>query len=160
MTTPVRSMLLQGSGLQSWVCDGLPALQRAHGDCLEAGLRSSFADSLALDEAVKKGHEEENRWDYLLGHRDSGHVIGLEPHSAKNQEVSTVIAKRKRAIEQLRDHVRDGKRVAAWYWVASGDVEFSPFEKKKLLLDQNGITFVGKKLLRKHLPAVTPQSRS
>jgi len=119
-------------------------------------VRAAFGDSLALDDAMLAGHEQENRWDYLLGHTSSGAVVGLEPHSAKQDQVSTVVNKRKAAKDQLQDHLRPGQTVSRWYWVASGDVFFADTDRVRFQLDQNGIEFVGKRLLLKHLP--TPPS--
>lgn len=115
-------------------------------------MRAAFGDSLALDDAMLAGHEQENRWDYLLGHTASGAVVGLEPHSAKQDQISTVVNKRRAAKEQLEDHLRPGQMVSRWYWVASGDVHFADTERLRFQLDQNGIEFIGKRLLPKHLP--------
>lgn len=150
--TPVRNALHENSALLPLVADGLGALKNAHRDYLDSGIRQAFADSLDLDEAVKDGHEQENRWDYLLGHTPSGEVIAIEPHSAKQDEITTVINKRIAAQEHLKDHLRAGARVTRWLWVASGKVHFANTEKTKLRLDQNGIQFVGKKVAAKHLP--------
>jgi len=157
---PVRAMLLPQSSLLPAVREGLQALENAHRPYVDDELRGTFADSLDLDTALQPGREQENRWDYLLGHEPSGAVVGLEPHSAKNDEVSTVIAKRRCALDQLKGHVKTGAKVAAWFWVASGKVDFLPMDKKVLLLDQNGITFVGKKLLGKHLTKLPPSQLS
>lgn len=158
--TPLRRALLRSSSLQSVIADGMGAVRAAHRHHFEEEIRSKFADSLELDEAVLKGHEQENRWDYLLGHEPSGEVIGVEPHSAKQDEISTVIAKRAAALEHLRAHLCDGARVTKWLWVASGKVHFANTEKAKLRLDQNGIEFVGKAVCIKHLPTTSlgPQS--
>jgi hypothetical protein len=67
-----------------------------------------------------------------------------------------VIAKRQAALVQLREHLREGKSVSEWFWVASGRVDFLDIEKARYRLDQNGIKFVGKKLLKKHLPSTQP----
>ena len=157
--TPVRAALQQESALHSAVANGLDAIERAHKDYIEDALRSQFADSLALDDALHAGHEQENRWDYLLGHKPSQQVVGLEPHSAHSDQISTVIKKRTAALRQLQDHLASGMRVAAWYWVASGKVDFQPLEKVTLRLAQEGITFVGTRLRSKHvqsLPAKAP----
>lgn len=82
--TPVRSALVETSELFHSVADGLGALSAAHRDLFDREVRASFADSLDLDEAMKRGREEENRWDYLLGHEASGEVVAVEPHSAKD----------------------------------------------------------------------------
>ena len=110
-----------------------------------------FADSLDIDEAFKEGREQENRWDYLLGHEPGKQVVAVEPHSASTSEVTTVINKRLAARQQLRDHLRDGVDVKIWLWVASGKVRFVPMEKAMFRLAQNGIEFVGRKITNKHL---------
>ncbi len=155
MTTPVRAALIAGSPLQRAVKDGAQALERDHRRLIAEEIRASFADSIDLDKALQQGHEEENRWDYLLGHEASQKVIGLEPHTASNHEISTVIKKRRAAIEQLRGHLKPGSSVAQWFWVASGKVDFVPIEKATLHLAQNGITFVGKALHEKHLSSAS-----
>lgn len=150
--TPLRAALMAKSSLHPSVQDGLGAVLNAHRNYFEKSTRTSFADSIDFDAAMKEGHEQENRWDYLLGHISSGRIVAIEPHSAKQDELSTVIAKRKAANIHLRDHVKEGVRVAKWLWVASGKVQFADTEKARRLLDQNGIEFVGGKVLEKHLP--------
>lgn len=132
----------------------MDAVKKPHRDYFDGAIRSAFADSLELDEAVRSKHEQDNRWDYLLGHSPSDEVIAVEPHSAKQDEITTVIRKRKAALEHLAEHLRDGARISRWLWVASGRVQFAKTEKAKLLLDQNGIELVGTKVLAKHLPTV------
>jgi hypothetical protein len=161
-TTPIRTALLPESALQKLVQDGLGGVDNAHRAYIDDELRTAFADSLALDDAMLPGREEEHRWDYLLGHAASGSVIGLEPHSAKQDQVSTVVKKREAAREQLKGHLRPGQSVSRWCWVASGDVHFANTERVRFQLDQNGIDFVGKRLLPKHLPSTsttTPKKR-
>lgn len=151
--TPIRAALVPGSSLLPLVEDGITALRKDRQRIAESA-RDAFADSLALDEALKPGHEQDNRWDYLLGHLSSGQVVGLEPHSASTNEISRVIQKKKAAQDQLRSHLKTGTTVAHWFWVASGRVDFVPFDKAKLRLDNDGITFVGKELLSKHLAEI------
>lgn len=157
--TPVRVALVVDSPLQALVVDGLGAVKAAHREYFEVAIRTAFADSLDLDHALRPGREQENRWDYLLGHSSSGGVVAVEPHSAKHDEISTVIKKRSAAKEQLNGHMRDGVRIVKWLWVASGKVHFADTEKVRRLLDQNGIEFVGTKVAGKHLP-ITPVHRS
>lgn len=151
-TTILRGALKEGSGLLPEVKDGMGAVKNSHRDYFDPAIRQTFADSLELDEAVKVGHEQENRWDYLLGHQTSGQLIAVEPHSAKQDEITTVIKKRSAARDQLKDHLRDGTRIAKWLWVASGKVHFANTEKTILRLSQNGIEFVGTRVAAKHLP--------
>lgn len=153
MTTPIRLRLVAGSALGPLVKNGLQAVERGHvRDLIEDTARTSFEDSLDLDAALQEEYPEDARWDYLLGHAASGNVVALEPHSAKNDQISAVVQKRKAARAQLRDHMKDGSTISHWYWVASGRVDFAPTEKAIRVLEQNGITFVGRKLLPKHLP--------
>jgi hypothetical protein len=156
VTTPIRAALVATSFLRPLVKDGVQALKEKDRPFIDGEIRASFADSLALDAAFEKGHEQEHRWDYLLGHGESDKVFGFEPHTARNDQTSRVIRKRQEAMVQLRGHLRDGVRVADWFWVASGKVDFLPMEKAVLQLDQNGITFVGKGLLQKHLKRHLP----
>jgi hypothetical protein len=149
--TPVRAALRPDSSLRENVKDGLGAVIIAHHNYFDVDVRSSFADSLDIDGALKKGREQENRWDYLLGHGPSKKVIGVEPHSAENREIETVINKLVAARRQLQDHLCDGKFVAKWIWVASGKVHFAPMEKATLRLAQNGIKFVGRRIMNKDL---------
>lgn len=148
----MRRALRNDSALLPSVTDGLGAVKNAHRDFFDNAIRSTFADSLDLDEALKQGHEQESRWDYLLGHKPSGEIVAVEPHSAKQDEITSVINKRSAAREQLEGHLREGSRVTKWLWVASGRVHFADTEKTKRRLDQNGIEFVGKKVAGKHLP--------
>lgn len=153
--TPVRRALRAGSPLLPSVKDGLGAVESAHRAYFDEEIRAAFADSLDADEALRAGLDQENRWDYLLGHAASQRIVAVEPHSAKEDEISTVIKKRSAAIGQLRDHFRDGMKVVKWLWVASGKVHFANTEKARLRLDQNGIEFAGTRVMAKHLPAVT-----
>ena len=151
LKTPVRAALRVDSLLQRAVQDGLGAVISAHHGYFDDAVRSSFADSLDLDNALKKGREQENRWDYLLGYQPTGQVVGVEPHSAENGEVTTVIKKLEAARRQLQEHLCDGRGVSKWLWVASGRVRFVPIEKATLRLAQNGIEFIGRRITNKHL---------
>jgi len=153
MKTPIRVALVKDSQLSESVVDGLGAIRDSHRDHVAADVRASFGDSLDIDEAFRVGHDTEHRWDYLLGHSPSGRVVGLEPHSALDKEVKHVIKKRARSLKHLSEHLKPGVRVSHWYWVASGKVDFTAHEKTTLALFQAGITFVGKQLLVKALPA-------
>lgn len=155
--TPVRGTLRSGSALLALVQDNLGAMEPNHRSYLADTIKPEFADSLEVDSNLREGREQENRWDYLLGHRGLACVIGLEPHSAKDEEVKTVIRKKQRAQEQLRPHCRDGAGVAEWYWVASGKNRFLDTEKTRRLLDQNGIRFVCPQLAPKDLEKLKNQ---
>jgi hypothetical protein len=150
--TPVRAALLATSVLSTQVRDGLRALHGSDQNYLAKDIRRAFADSLALDAVLRHEYPEENRWDYLLGHGSPPAVVGLEPHSARGDQISTVIRKKEAARQQLAAHLRPGRRVSAWLWVASGDVQFADTEKARRRLDEHGIRFVGRQVLANHLP--------
>ena len=138
------------------VKDGLQALEKTHRSLIEDDFRPEFGDSVDIDKAFEKGHERENRWDYLLGHSQTERIIALEPHSANNNELSTVIKKREASLRHLRGHLKSGVFIAEWFWVASGNVDFLPIEKAVTRLNDNGIRFVGKKFLCKWLRQSKP----
>jgi hypothetical protein len=128
------------------------AVKRADRGCFQERVRQQFEDSLYLDDALHAGHERENRWDYLLGHAPSATVVAVEPHPAKQDHISMLIRKRSAAKEHLKSHLEDGACISRWLWVASGEVHFADTEKARRQLDQNGIQFVGKKVMARHLP--------
>jgi hypothetical protein len=157
--TPILASLRPTSTLRKHVKVGIGAVEKSHKSYIDERLRAEFADSLETDENLKKDRDTENRWDYLLGHASSRVVVGLEPHTANNDAVNVVIKKREKALEQLRPHLVDGAKVRAWFWVASGKVDFLPMEKATTRLANSGIAFVGKQLLAKHLAALEPATK-
>jgi hypothetical protein len=143
--------LVRHSRLGPLVANGLQALKPADRRLIEESIKNRLEDSLDLDAAFLEAHSNENRWDYLLGDCIGERIIGLEPHSAKSDEVSTVIRKKQRALEHLRGHLKPGKKVWRWFWVSAGAVHFPHTDRVNLQLAQHNITFVGKQLLKKHL---------
>ena len=152
-----KSIRMLGNGTESVFF--IPA-QKAHKPYFAEEVRTSFADSLDIDKALRKGNDQANRWDYLLGHSGSSTLIGLEPHSAKEDRISTVIAKKSAAGRQLAEHLGAGARIKQWLWVASGPVHFANTERARVRLDQNGIKFVGKVVLPKHLPTAKSSNKT
>jgi hypothetical protein len=152
VSTPIRVALVAASHLHPHVLDGLRAVSKVDKRLIDEAIRSFFLDSIDFDAAVRSQNPGANRWDYLLGLGEPGLVVGLEPHSASTSEVSVVIAKRRAALDQLRPHLNTGTRIAEWFWVASGRVDFVPHDKVVLQLQQAGITFVGGTLRARHLP--------
>jgi len=130
----------------------LEALRPGDQEYIESSLRKDFADSLDIDEAFRKGHEHENRWDYLLGYSPSAALVALEPHKGETHEVRIIINKKKAAEDQLKDHLKAKARIRTWLWVTTGRRDFADTEKMLRLLDQHGITFVGPRVLAQHLP--------
>jgi hypothetical protein len=162
MTGPIRRAL-QGSYLEGSVQPGLQAVPRDKRKHIAEDIRADFLDSIDLDEATRQRHPRDARWDYLLGHAASMQMVAVETHSAETSEVTTVIEKRAASLRHLRSELPAGQHVAAWFWAASGRVDFVPHEKAVLRLSQNGIQFVGGRVEAKHLASLAvsiPHARS
>ena len=142
----ISTALVAGSALRGQVMDHLRAVTRAHRCLIAATVRSQVGDSLNLDAATRGEFPQDNRWDYLLSVPGIGQIVGLEPHSASDSEISVVIAKKRHATAYLRDHLPPRYRVAKWFWVSSGSVSFSSMERARRELDHNGIAFKGRML--------------
>jgi hypothetical protein len=143
--------LRSDSTLLPSVKEDLGALTDADRGFLDEEVRPTFADSLDLDGALRSDHPTSSRWDYLLGHVPGHALVGMEVHTASTGEVSVLIDKKRAALDQLRPHLRAGRSVDHWLWVAAGSVKILDLDKARQRLDQHGITFVGKKVLAKHL---------
>lgn len=105
-----------------------------------------IGDSIDLDAATRDEFPEENRWDYVVSVPARSQLVGIEPHSARDDQISVVIAKKRHAAGYLRAHLQDGYRVARWLWLSRGPVGFGRMERARRLLDQNGIEFAGRML--------------
>lgn len=143
-STPVRKGLKTDSVLQNSVENGLGAIESKDKNCFDRSIRTSFLDSLNLDKAMVDQYNQSNRWDYLLGLAQSGKIIGVEPHSGRDDEVAVVIRKKEQALLQIRDHLKNGVKIDKWIWVSSGRSKFPRFDKVTLQLSQKGIKYVGR----------------
>jgi hypothetical protein len=152
------SRALRGSSLAQKVRPGLQAVPGTNHRCIGEALRPRFLDSLDLDAATRPEHPDEARWDYLLGHDGTSQIVALEVHSASTSNVGEVIRKRAASRDHLQAHLQSGATVAAWYWVASGRVDFAPHDKTINRLNQHGIQFVGSRLDQKHLASLPERS--
>jgi len=139
----LSSALHPHSTLRAFVKVGAGAIEPKHVILIVAAERSRIGDSIDLDRATRREYPQSHRWDYLLSVPSVPQIIALEPHSARDSEVKVVIAKKRRAVEYLRDHLPSKYRVARWFWVSRGPVNFSKMDPARRQLDQNGITFVG-----------------
>lgn len=140
----LKSAILPTSNLQAKIEPNAEAMKKADRKLIKKSERSKIGDSLDLDEAFRQAYPQENRWDYLLSVPTSSRIVGVEPHSAKDGEVSVVIAKKRSSTLRLQGHLIPQQRIAAWIWVASGTVEFSIMDRARRQLAQNGITFAGR----------------
>ncbi len=134
------------SPLRLKVVSGLGALPAGDRALLHANARPTVGDSLDLDEAARQEHPQDNRWDYVVSVPDQNRLVGIEPHQAKDSEVSVVIAKKDWARTYLHIHLNDGRQVARWIWVSHGRVGFSNTERNRRRLDQAGIAFHGREV--------------
>jgi hypothetical protein len=144
--THLKEALTGQSRLRDLVHAGIGAFSTVDFKLIAQDQRPRIGDSLDLDAASKDEHPEANRWDYIVSIPDLEELAGIEPHSAKDSEISVVVSKKKHAIEYLRDHLQDGYRITRWYWVCHGTVSFSKMDRARRRLDQNGIQFVGRLL--------------
>ncbi len=142
----LETALIAGSTLRSHIKRGLRALINNDLRLIVPAIRTYVGDSLNLDDTIRAEFPQDNRWDYLLSVPRINQIIGLEPHSAKDSEVSVIIAKRKHAIEYLRNHLHPQYIVSKWFWVSHGRVNFSKMESAIRLLNKNGIEFKGRRL--------------
>jgi hypothetical protein len=140
----LRIALNDGSPLRKHLKGGMAAFAPAHHRLVADGERSRVGDSLDLDAATRDEFPEAHRWDYILSVPDLSEIIGIEPHVAKDSEVSVVIAKKRHAAECLRNHLRGGYRVTRWFWVSPSTVGFSRMDRARRRLDQEGIAFAGR----------------
>jgi hypothetical protein len=140
----LNKALVEGSTLRPHVKAGCGAIAAAHRAMLTDDLKQTVHDSMDLDTASSAEFPQSNRWDYVVAVRTSERLVGIEPHSARDDQVTTVIAKKRRSAQFLIGHLKPGTQIAAWIWVASGPVRFSRMDPAIRRLDQNGIRFAGK----------------
>jgi hypothetical protein len=149
---------LKSSYLAKAIQGGIQAVPSDKRKHIAESVRSEFLDSIDLDEATRERHPNDARWDYLLGHVLSSKIVAIETHSAETSQVSKVIQKRTASIGHMQGQLTEGHHVAAWYWAASGRIDFVPHEKTVLRLSENGIQFVGGRLEPKHLAFLSGHS--
>jgi len=130
----------------------LQALKKEHRKLVSGEVAPRVNESLDLDTATARAFPNDPRWDYLLGITGNARLIALEPHSAKDDQISLLIRKKRASTIHLRPHLRDGAFVSAWVWVASNGVSFADTEKTRRRLDEHGITFAGRELRLRHIP--------
>jgi hypothetical protein len=136
----VRGALRAHSSLRSHVRNGRQAIERRDRGCINAGSR--VTESLYLDEALRNQFPQAHRWDYVVS--TAAGLFGVEPHSAKTDQISVVMSKQKWALARMREHLLTDRNVQRWFWVASGFVAFHDTGKARRLLNQRGIEFVGR----------------
>jgi hypothetical protein len=146
--TLLRAALHEKSRLRELVEVGMGAFNKSDVTLIAEDQRFRIGDSVDLDAASKGEYPEANRWDYIVSIPHLKELAGIEPHSAKDSEVSVVIRKKKHAMEYLRGHLQNGYGVTKWFWVTHGPVSFSKMDPARRRLDQNGIQFVGRLLRR------------
>lgn len=142
----LKTALNEDSPLRALVRGGMGAFIELDHRLVAEDQRSKVGDSLDLDAASRQEHPQANRWDYIVSIPDLEQLVGIEPHSAKDSEISVVVSKKKNATEYLRNHLQPGYRITRWFWVSHGTVSFSKMDRARRRLDQNGIAFVGRLL--------------
>ena len=142
----LKSTLVPNSSLAPAVQDGMSAFLARDRSLIALDQRVQIGDSLNLDEALRAAFPNANRWDYVFSVADGGKLLALEPHHAKDSEISVVIAKKKHAAAQLRLHLHPRHRISEWLWVSHGRASFSRMERATRRLAQEGIRYVGRSL--------------
>lgn len=142
----LASALAPTSSLLGDVQVGMNAFIARDRQLIAVGQRPRIGDSLNLDAALQADFPNSHRWDYVFSVSDAEKLVALEPHSAKDSEISVVIAKKQHAADQLRLHLHPRYRVSQWLWVSHGRVSFSHMEKATRRLAQAGIKHVGRQL--------------
>jgi hypothetical protein len=144
----LRNALRPESALLPAVVDGLGAFSPRHRALVAISERTKIGDSLDLDEALRRAFPNANRWDYVFSVPRSGKLIALEPHTARDAEISVLVAKKRHAMEQLRRNLRPQHAVSEWLWVSQGRTSFSSMERATRRLAQAGIKYLGRSVNR------------
>ena len=140
----LTAALTAGSNLRRVVQNGMGAFEADDKLLIAVDQRPRIGDSINLDEALRAQYPQANRWDYIFSVSDAKKVVALEPHTANDSEVKTVIAKKKHAVDYLKDHLEPKHRVSAWLWVSSGKATLTKTEKYERALASAGIKYVGR----------------
>lgn len=134
------------SSLRPLVEPGMGAFLARDKKLIDPAQRTRIGDSLDLDRALKLLFPTDRRWDYVFSVPTNATLVALEPHHAKDSEISVLIEKKKAAAVHLRAHLDPKRRIAKWLWVSHGKASFSRMERTTRLLAQAGITYVGRSL--------------
>jgi len=107
--------------------------------------------SVCLDQALKQACQNDPRWDYGIGYRESKQgnemVCWLEVHPATQGEIKKVAEKLqwlKNWLSQQAPRLHAIKR--RFVWIASGKVAISPRAPGLRKLAQKGLRFGGRRL--------------
>jgi hypothetical protein len=123
---------------------GLQALgaHSARVRCDTRKLRGSVNIDAALEEADPNG----DRWDYAVGHHESGvdRVYWIEVHPASDHGVTKLLAKVAWLNKWLDgDGHRLKKLTKAYVWISSGNTTFTKTSPAARRLAQRGVISVG-----------------
>jgi hypothetical protein len=135
-----------GSVLRAAVVSEAGALEREHQALIDRPALVQIRDSVNFDSALRHLYPEDHRWDYFVSVAGQEIIVGIEPHSASDSEVSTVLKKKQHAWSVITDQCLPGTTVSRWFWIASTKVRFSRNERASRQLDKAGITFVVSRL--------------
>ena len=97
--------------------------------------------SVDIDTTVKSIYPNESRWDYALGYDGKTHFI--EVHTAKTDEVKSVLNKRKWLQDFLiNDAPELNKEPKHFHWISSDGNHILPNSSQARQLAQSGIKVV------------------
>jgi hypothetical protein len=118
---------------------GLKALEKDHSKKI-IFLKEEQIFSVFLDECLAKTDPNGSRWDYIIGYKDE--AIFVEVHSAKTDEVATVIKKLNwLKLWLINDGIEVNKIKAkhCFHWLQSSKFDLIKNSKQYRLASQNGI---------------------
>lgn len=144
--TLLRAALRPTSSLLAGVENGMGAFLARDRALIALKERPKIGDSLDLDAALREAFPNANRWDYVFSVPGTGKLIALEPHTARDAEISVLIAKKRHAATQLRAHLQNGYGVSDWLWVSHGPTAFTRMEQATRRVAQAGIKYLGRSL--------------
>lgn len=132
-------------------CQGKQAIPNAERSKVELSNPRNCGGSLFIDNClISQGlYPNDNRWDYAIDY--NGEVYFIEVHTAKTDEVSTVLRKLKWLKKWLISSAPEIKALQAkktpYYWIQSNGYHISPNSRQEKLLNQNGLKPISKLVL-------------
>ena len=129
--------------------EGKQAILGKERDKIQLTDATKCGGSLFIDECLinKKLFPNDHRWDYAIDY--DGEVFFFEVHSAKTDEVSTIIKKLEWLKQWLREHAPNINSLRAtsktpYYWVQSNGYHILKNSAQERLIQQKGLKPIAK----------------
>lgn len=150
-TGKLAALCIDNPTLSAFFKPGLSAVKNSERDYIKVPDTKLLGGCVALDEAAKKSHPHDNRWDYALEYADN--TFFIEIHPASTSEIDCVIQKVdfvKRWLNDIApgflDLPKKENGARQFYWVSSGstDLRILPGSQQARKLALRHIISVGK----------------